>query len=254
VDLDAAIAVHRHRFANAADFTFFVVGSFQPDSIAPLLARYLGSLPSTGKRTATYAAIGPRYPNDVRNVQVHKGVEPKASVRITYFTNAGLEELDLHRARACASILTDHLRQSLRELLGGTYSASASFSNLQPLPGYETMTIAFGCDPQRVDTLIAATLAEVQKLRDAGPSLADVQKDQEIERRELEVGLKENGFWSGSLLTLHLLGWDPLRILKRRERIDLLTPDNLRATFAKYFPPDRYTVITLLPETTMGAK
>jgi len=252
VALGAALDVHRKRFANAADFTFFMVGAFQPDSVAPLLARYLGSLPSTGRRTATYAARGPRYPESVRTVQVRRGIEPKSSTRITFFVNGGLEELDLHRARACASILTDRLRQSLREMLGGTYSASASFTSIQPLPGYQTMTIAFGCDPQKVDTMVATTLAEIRKLRDEGPSLADVQKDQEIERRELEVALKENSFWIGSLQTVHLLGWDPLRILKRRERIDLLTPENLRATFVKYFPLDRHTVITLLPETGAG--
>jgi zinc protease len=104
-----------------------------------------------------------------------------------------------------------------------------------------------------VDTLVAATFAEIRKLRDEGPSPADVEHDQEIERRELEVSLKENSFWSGSLLTVHLLGWDPLRILKRRERIDALTRENLKATFEKYFPLDRYTVVSLLPETAGGA-
>ena len=80
-----------------------------------------------------------------------------------------------------------------------------------------------------------------------------MQKDQEVERRELEVAMKQNAFWTGSLQTVAMLGWDPKRIAKRRERIDLLTPANLKETFRKYFPLDRYTVATLLPEASAGA-
>ncbi len=246
--LDPALELQEKLFANAADFTFFFAGSFSPDSIAPLLAQYLGSLPSTGRRTSAYRAIGPRYPYGVKTKQVRKGVEPKSSTRITFFNNGGLEELDLHRARACGTILTDHLRETLRELLGGTYGASASVSYLAPLPGYLSATISFGCAPENLDKMVAAALGEVKKLREQGPSAADLQKDQEVERRELEVAMKQNAFWTGSLQTVHMLGWDPKRIAKRRERIDLLTTENLKATFQKYFPMDRYTIITLLPQ------
>ena len=141
----------------------------------------------------------------------------------------------------------------LSELMGGTYGASAYFGTLIPVPGFATMNVSFGCDPARVDTMVKVTLAEIQKLRDNGPSAADLQKDQEIERRELEVALQQNGTWTGSILTCLQLGIDPRRIAHRRERIDLLTPANLKDTFRKYFPLDRRTVITLLPEAAAGA-
>jgi zinc protease len=225
-----------------------MVGAFQMDSVAPLIERYIASLPSTGRRTSSYVARGPRYPNGVRRVVVRKGVEPQSSTRITFFVNEGVEELGLHRGRSCASILTEHLRQSLREQLGGTYSASAWFSELSPLPGYATMSIDFGCAPGRVDSMVATALAEVRNLRDTGPSDADLQREQEIQRRELETRLKENGYWLASMQLVNTLGWDPRRIAKRRERINLLTAADLKETFRKFFPLDRYTVITLLPE------
>ncbi len=37
-------------------------------------------------------------------------------------------------------------------------------------------------------------------------------------------------------------------ILTREQRIDAITPQNLHETFKKYFPMDRYTVVTLVPE------
>jgi len=248
VRLSDALDFHRRRFGNAADFTFFFTGNFQPDSLVPLLARYLGSLPSTGKRTGSWVAKGPRFPPGITRVEVRKGVEPKGSVRITWFTNTPIEELDQHRAGTAASILTDHLRSSLRELLGGTYSVSARFGNQFPIDGYSTMTVSFGCDPARADTLIATTLAEVERMRRDGPSDEDLAKEQEVQRRELETSLKQNGYWNGSLQTVNVLGWDPLRILKRRERIDRLTTGSVHDTFRRYFPAEHYSVIRLVPE------
>jgi zinc protease len=249
IRLDSLMAVHRRQYANAADFTFFVVGAFQVDSIAPLLARYIGSLPSAGHATSSFLPRGPHEPPSVRTVRVRRASEPKSQTVITYFTASPIEELDMHRARACASILEERLRRRLREKMGGTYGASVEFSNLAPLPGHATMAIEFGAEPSRVDSLVAATLAEVVQLQKEGPTADELRSEQEIERRELEVSEKENGTWLSLLTNFHEFGWDPLRIAKRKDRIDALTRDAIRASAVKYFPPNRYTVISLLPRT-----
>ena len=50
------------------------------------------------------------------------------------------------------------------------------------------------------------------------------------------------------LQTVHLLGGNPGDIVTRAARIDAVTPAIVQDTFKKYFPLDRYTVVTLLPE------
>mgnify|MGYP006161642453 CR=1 FL=1 len=52
-----AIEVYRERMADASDFTFYFVGSFDQEAIKPLIERYLGSLPST-KRKETWKDVG----------------------------------------------------------------------------------------------------------------------------------------------------------------------------------------------------
>jgi zinc protease len=49
MDLHASYAFYRDRFADASDFTFVFVGSFDVDSIRLLIQTYLGSLPATGR-------------------------------------------------------------------------------------------------------------------------------------------------------------------------------------------------------------
>ena len=62
IDLDTAMRVYRDRFADASDFTFVLVGSFEPAALRPLAEAYLGGLPSTGRKEPrrTSASSRPR--------------------------------------------------------------------------------------------------------------------------------------------------------------------------------------------------
>jgi zinc protease len=245
---ETALSFYKKAFANAADFTFFVAGAFKVEEAAPLVARYLGALPSLGKRTSAFVDRGLTFPAAPLQARVEKGVEPKSQTALTFFADTGLKEMEMYQARAAASVLRSRLRDLLREELGGTYGASVGYSDMAPLPGYGTTGISFGSAPESVDKLKEATLAEVARLQKEGPSAEDVQKIQEIDRRELETALKQNPYWLGSLQTVHMLGWDPLSITRRQERIAMITRDSLRAAFTRYFPLDRYTAVSLFPE------
>ena len=51
MNLDKSLAFYKDRFADASDFTFVFVGSFDLATMKPLVERYLGSLPAlTGTR------------------------------------------------------------------------------------------------------------------------------------------------------------------------------------------------------------
>ena len=241
------------RFANAADFTFFFVGAFDVKAIAPLVATYLGSLPSRGTAASRIGDVRLQFPPGVRREAVRKGREPKSLTAMAFFADTGLDEIEMHRARAAGSVLEMRLRDVLREELGGTYSVGVGYSNTQPQPGYGTMSIEFGSAPENVDRLVTAVLEEASRLRTTGPSEDDVRKVREMERREIETALRQNAYWLNSLQTVHLLGWDPVRIARRLERAASLTRENIHAALMKYFPEDRYTVVSLVPEAVTPA-
>jgi zinc protease len=243
-------AFYKSQFANAADFTFFFVGAFDVEAISPLLATYVGSLPSQGKATSTFGDRRMQFPGEVTREVVRKGQEPKSQTVITFFADTGLDEIEMHRVRAATAILERHLRDQLREELGGTYSVGVDYSNTLPQPGYGSTSVQFGSAPDRADSLVSTVMTEIDRMRRDGPSVDDVQKVKEAEKEGLETSYKQNGFWLGALQTAHLLGWDPASIAHRAERTDRLTPENIHDAFRKYFPADRNTVMTLMPEKT----
>jgi predicted Zn-dependent peptidase len=91
-------------------------------------------------------------------------------------------------------------------------------------------------------------MKEVQRLQAEGPSPDLTTRAKETARRAFETSRRQNGFWLARLQSSKLLGRDPLLILTREQRIDAITPQNLHAVFKQYFPMDRYTVVTLVPE------
>ena len=241
-------AFYKSQYANAADFTFFFVGAFDVDTISPLLATYVASLPSQGKPSSTVGNNRMQFPTEVKKEVVNKGQEPKSQTLITFFADTSLDELEMHRLRAATAILERHLRDQLREELGGTYSVGVDYSNTLPQTGYGTTSVQFGSAPDRAESLVSTVMTEVDRMRREGPSADDVQKVKETEKEGLETSFQQNGFWLGALQTAHLLGWNPVSIAHRAERTDALTTGNIHDSFRKYFPADRYTVMTLMPE------
>ena len=179
--------IHRERFGNAADFTFFIAGAFTEADVVPMLERWLASLPSTGPRRSEFRDMQLQFPAAVQRAEVVKGKEPASQSVLSFFADTRLDELEMHRARAASTLVSMRLRDILREQLGGTYGVSVNYGNTIPQSGYGTVTVAFGSAPDRVDGLQKAVVAEVTRLRADGPSADDVQKVQEMERRELET-------------------------------------------------------------------
>jgi len=77
-----------------------------------------------------------------------------------------------------------------------------------------------------------------------------VARAREAAKRSYETSLRQNAYWLRRLESIHMLDADPSEILTRSSRIDRLTPAMLKESFVKYFPLDRYTVVTLVPEAT----
>ena len=248
LDPEKMLSFYRQAFSNAANFTFFFVGTFTVDSVTPLIEQYLGSLPSRGSPDSRQGEMHLDFPKSVIRETVTKGQEPRSQTVITFFADTGLEEMETHRLQAATEVLEMRLRDILREQLGGTYSVGVNYSNTSPEPGYGVTSVQFGSAPENVQSLTTAVMTEIARLRKEGPSAEDVRAVKEAEKNDLQTALRQNGYWLSSLQAMHLLGRDPKRILLRTERAESLTQENVHAALRKYFPAERHTEVTLMPE------
>ena len=238
---------YRQRFANAADFTFFMVGAFKVDDVVPLLARYVGSLPSSGAPSAAFKDMGIHFPAAVVKAEVDKGTEPKSETVISFFADPPPDPQEQERVNAAADVLEISLRDILREDLGQTYTVSAGLSQTLPQRGDGHIEVVFGAAPENIDAMTARVFAEVKRLQVEGPSEDLLNRAKETARRNYETALKQNAYWLSRLQTEHLFDEDPSLVLHRLDRINALTRASVQDAFKTYFPMDRYTVVTLRP-------
>jgi zinc protease len=248
LDRAGMAAFYKERFANAADFTFFMVGAFKTDEALPLVTKYIASLPSKGTATAKVRDMEMKFPAKIVREQVARGREPRARTIVSFYAEPALEENEQSRVEAATEVLEIALRDILREELGETYGVSVGLS--QPLPqiGAGRIGISFGGAPDKIDGMIERMMKEVQRLQQEGPTADLTTRAKETARREYETARRQNAYWLGRLQSAKLLDRDPNLILTREQRIDAITPQNVHEMFKKYFPMDRYTVVTLVPE------
>jgi len=248
IDRAKMVSFYKQRFSNAADFTFFMVGTFKVDEALPLLARYVGGLPSAGKPSSDFKNVGITFPGSTQQATVERGREPKSQTVISFYADPpGNDPLEQERVLAAADILEMALRDILREELGQTYTVSADLSQNLPQRGDGHIQVSFGASPDNIGKMTARVMQEVERLKKEGPSEDLVNRAKETARRSYETSLRTNGYWLGRLQAVNMWNQDPAIITKRVERINTLTPAIIQDTFKKYFPADRSTAITLMP-------
>lgn len=254
LDRDAMAAFYRARFSNAADFSFFMVGAFTVEEALPLVARYVGSLPSTGTAESQARNVGLAFPAAIEKVRVEKGREPKVTTVLSFFADPPQDPVDITRVSTAADVLETALRDILREELGETYGVNVGFSQDPYQRGGGHISVSFTAAPGNLERMTDRVMQEIRRMQKEGPGEDFVNRAKETARREHETGMKQNGYWISRLQAAKLMGHDPVKhVLEREERIAAVTPAILQDTFVKYFPLDRYTVVTLVPEKQVPA-
>ena len=248
LDRSKMVQFYKQRFSNAADFTFFMVGTFKIDEALPLLQRYVGGLPSAGGAPSNFKDVGITFPTKAEKATVEKGREPKSETVINFFADPpGDDPMEMERTLAATDVLEIALRDILREELGQTYTVSVDLAQGLPQRGGGYIQVSFGAAPENIEKMSARVTQEVKRMQTEGPSEDLLNRAKETARRNYETQLKTNGYWLQRFEAVKIWGQEPAMIAHRVERINALTTASVREAFGKYFPADRTTVITLLP-------
>ena len=247
MNLDKSLAFYKARFADASNFTFVFVGSFNLAAIKPLVERYLASLPASHAHE-TAKDVGVHPPAGVVKQQVRRGLDPKSEVSIVY--TGAFQNDERHRVilRAMAATLGGNLHSTLREELGGTYGVSVepSFTS-RPTQEYR-LTISFGCDPTRTESLVRTAFQVIGQFRRVGPGYEQVAAERAALTRDFETNSRRNEYLVERLLFKYESGEDVKEVFDMRPFFDELSAPVLQEAAQMYLNPTRYVEVTLLPE------
>jgi zinc protease len=247
MDLDKSMAFYKDRFADASDFTFVFVGSFDVEAMKPLVARYLGSLPAL-HRTESWKDVGITPPKGVVEKTLRKGIEPKSRVRLIFSGPFNWTLSDRVALDALTMVLEGQLGLVLREEQSGTYGVQVeSSADRLPTPQFE-LSVDFGCAPERSDELVKLAVSEMTRFRFDGPTAKHVADTREAMLRKWETDSQENGFILDQIAASLQFGDNPRAYLDLPSQFRMLTPEMLQRAAQLYLDPRNYVRVTLYPE------
>ena len=246
-NLDKSMAFYKDRFADAGDFTFVFVGSFDLATMKPLVERYLGSLPSI-RRKESWKDVGARTPDEVVVKRVEKGVEPKSLSAIVFSGPFKYDQQQRIAIRAMAEILQRRLHEAIREELGGTYGVSAT-SSYEPIPNPAySLTIQFGSAPDRTEALIKRVFQEIELLKTNGPTDQQLADQKETLLREFELNIKLNTYLVSQIGFRYENNDDPANLWQIPDFYRKIDKATIQEAARTYLNTKRYVEVMLFPE------
>ncbi|MEI8271140.1 MAG: insulinase family protein [Paludibacter sp.] len=246
VDIQKSLDIFHQRFANAADFVFVIVGSFEVEKIKALLQTYIASLPATSEREKS-KDLGIRPPKGKVEKVFYKGTDSKSNVNLTFSNAIKFSPKDEYLLKSLNDALTIKFTENLREKKSGVYGVRSSGRFVHnPYENYVEQ-ITFQCAPENVETLIAAALDEIEKVKGGGVEANDLTKVKLAQKNELEINLKNNSYWVNKLTINTANGIKTTDGKDEIKQIEQLSSNDLQQ-FAKKIFGTNYARLVLYPE------
>lgn len=119
---DRILEIYRDRFGDMSDFTFYVSGNFDRDSLVDVAERYIASLPAAGRREKS-RDVGYGYVQGRAHHRFTVPMETPQTIAYTFYNAPAEYNLEnVVTGHILGSILSEKLRKDLREDRGWTYS------------------------------------------------------------------------------------------------------------------------------------
>jgi len=180
---------------------------------------------------------------------VKKGVEPQSRVAVVFTGPFQYDQTHRIAMRSLVSTLETKLRETLREDLGGTYGVGVSSSySKNPVQRY-SVNINLGCNPTRVDELVAAIFKEIEALQANGPTEKQVGEVLQGFLRDYETNLKQNSYLLGQIYLRYQEGEALNDFFNFPELYKKgVTAAAIQEAAKTYLNKGNYVRVTLLPE------
>jgi zinc protease len=247
IKLDKVYSSYKERFANAADFTVVFTGSIDSSKIDSLVCRYLASLPANGKHEKA-RDLHIRIPNGNISKTVCSGNIDKSTVWMAFHGTFRYGQDNNMQLKALNEVLEIKLLQRLREIEGGVYSPSVSYSVSKYPENRYTFVISFGCAPINAEKLVQSTFDEIEKIKVEGPQQVDIEKFKAEEKNEFQTSLQTNDFWLNYLYSKLSIGENPEDVFLYEKRLNNVTVASVKETAKRYLNKSNFVKFVLLPE------
>ena len=245
VDYDRILQMAKEQTANAAAFTFTIIGNYDESAIRPLIETYLASLPAQ-KKVVKSPKVTTEFKGVVINNFKHKGETPKAyAVMEWYSKDIPLTAENDIKMDMISQILNMEYLKKIREDASAAYTVQSMASIDRD--DFETTAQIFAVcpmKPEKADTAIMILRDEVTALA----KTCDADKLQKVKEYMLKShgdDLKTNNYWLNMIN-----GWRKWGIdfhTDYEKLVNAQTPESISACAAELLKAGNRAEVIMLP-------
>lgn len=179
-----------------------IVGDFDGEAVHRLAARYLGSLPERKPMPIPSAAVStnPQFPRG-KSVRFEVDTTIPKGLVLVGFPTTDFWNIDLTRKlNVLSEILSDRMREQIRETLGAAYSPSAFHLPSKAYPGFGFIQAVVHTKPEDLERIEAEIESLAGGFRSRPITKSELERSVNPIRTSIREMLKTNDYWLQSVL------------------------------------------------------
>jgi zinc protease len=208
VSYDRILQMAKEQTANAAAFTFTIIGNYDEATIRPLIEQYLASLPSQ-KKVVKSPQVDTDYQGQVVRHFKHKAETPKAIAVMNWYSKQIPYTLENSiKATMVGQILSMEYLKKIREDASAAYTVMSQAGVSRNDFDTTSQIIAYcPMKPEKADTALMIMRDEVNAMAKTCDS-DKLQKVKEYMLKNHGDGLKQNRYWLSQINNWRKFGVD----------------------------------------------
>lgn len=243
--------IWRDRFSDMSDFTFYIAGNFDEDSLRTYVCRYVATLPAAG-RIERPRDIGYHYASGRDHRRFTMPMETPQTIAYTFF-NAPCDYTleNVIRAHIFGTILKNRLHADLRESRGWTYGikshAGISAGMNGDDPARIIMPVYIRVAPENAEATFSIVASTAEALTAPGSiTAAELNKAREHMAKNYADNANDNGYWLTVMYMNDRFGRDMHS--RYLDILNSLTPDSISSFAAGWLSDAGRLQLEMSPE------
>lgn len=226
-----------------------IVGDFKIDEITPLLLKTFGALPARVADTKDISALR-KVASPAPPARLDTSYESKVAqaITITSWKTMGLRDnqKETRRLNVLAEILSDRLREEIREKLGASYSPNASLDGSDALEDFGFLSAMSVGTPQDLEKLTTAALTIGDELAQGGATADELERALKPTLAGIDKTLRDNSYWLGTVMQRCQEKPEVLELARNRQAdYQSITLDEINALAKQYLKKDNALIVTI---------